>query len=203
MAQETTKILFEELAKNQDDLRLFLGLHFGFDEFFRTLSAEFLEKILCPALKASANNRKLSPSLLCQPAMQKGYLLTITAQGHWPKDWEVVLGKEGDFIFAGIYTKAEAEQNNFEELKSSLMRSMNLKFPEEKIQTNPKAKGVWFFYSSPYQNWKTEEGVLKLAQEVAAVNGGAQSGSEMSFTWRYVEDLLALAEIVDEVYAAG
>jgi len=206
MPQETTEILFEELAKNQDDLRLFLGLHFGFYKFFQTLAADFFEKSLCPALKARAGNRKVTPSPNSSLPDVNGDWLTINAPGRWPEGWAVALGTEqyrAHLIYAQIMVTAEAEQKNFEAQKPRLIEAMKQRFPEEKIEANPKS--IWFYYSAPslYRNWETEDTVLKLAQEVVAVKGGAQPGAEGSFSWRYVEDLLALAEIVDEMQALG
>ena len=204
MPQETTEILFEELAKNQDDLRLFLSLHFGFYKFFQTLATAFFEKSLYPALKARISNRRLTPSPNSSLPDVKGDWLSITSPGRWPEGWCVAIGSEqynrARQIYVQIIVTAEAERKKFEELKPQLIEAIKQKFPEEKIEKNQAA--IWFYYSSssPYQNWETEEGVLKLAQEVAAIKGGAQPCAAEAFSWRYVEDLLALAEILDGVW---
>jgi hypothetical protein len=194
--------LFEELAQNQGDLRLFLGLHFGFYKFFRTLAADFFEKSLGPALKARADNRKLTPSPNISLPDVNGDWLTIASPGRWPEGWGVAWGSEqyrAKQVYVQIVVPAEAERAKFEELKPRLIETMKQKFPEEKIEANPKS--VWFYYSasSPYRNWETEDAVLKLVQDVAAVKGGAQPDAAGSFAGRYVEDLLALTEIVDGV----
>jgi len=220
MSQTVTAILFEELVKDQDDLGLFLDLHFGFDAFFRQLTAEFYELALWPGLKArveapgqSRPQNRLQPKPAPHPRLvdiKDNWLMAAPPPGLWPEGLAAALASE-NYYGALIYSQlvltppaqpAEAAKALYHERLLVLKDEARKRFPGRKIENNETA--VWFYYDSgsPYRNWNTKEGLLLLAREVMAIkNEKAQPGGEGSLSGRYIDDLLTWAEIADQVFA--
>ena len=213
MGRTETEIIFEELAKNQDDVEFFLSLHFSFQEFYRKVAAEFIEIILWPAFQVRVKSRNqysskpaLFPNRRAQgkSLLDNGHLLTLTAPDSWPEGWVVGLGhsKTLSSIFVEIKSQDHpAGKKRFEDLKGVLRDKLKLRFPGKNIGPwNPDNSDLtlWFYYPGFYGNWNIEESMTRITRELAAIKPGVQPELEGSFSWCYVEDMLTLAEIVDE-----
>ena len=211
MERSTLEILFEELLKKPEDLEFFLGLHYGFNEFQGKTVAAFYEAALWPGLKARIDEGHQKPSrppLALKPAPHsrltdlKGDWLCLSRPG-WPERLAVALGSEQyntRLIYVQIVVKGEKgspAQKRFEERRPSLLEKVKKQFPGQKVECNHSA--VWFFYdgASPYRSWDTEKSLTMLAEELLAVKGRERPGPEGSLSGRYIDDLMALVEIVD------
>ena len=219
MPKETTEILFEELAKNQDDLGLFLDLHYGFDNFFRHLGIEFYETALWPGLQAQVKaHNQLHPQsqLQSKPAPHSRLVdigkwvswLSVVAPSLWPEGLEVGLAGEHSGGISGIYTQIvlnpvgkqePATLKLFSAQSSVLIDKARQRFPGRKIGFNKDA--IWFFYDAPYNSLSTKDGVLLMARDVAINRKGEHKpDQENSLSGRYIEDLLTWAEIASQVF---
>lgn len=206
--------LFNEMIKNHenlDDMKFFLDLHYGFDEYYRKMCVEFHNRVLISGLNkeiTAYNQENNGRNLILRPLKKANDCLkktqdseiSLRVDNYWPEQVCVQFGSDV-FNLGSIYIQLYVEEPKL--LSPSATASLKAEFENYPFVTNVYSNehGAWFYYAGCFRDLRWREAAEALIFDVAKYRNDNNEAGQGPLAGRYISDIMTVVRFVDKMVA--